>query len=244
MVEGSQKASGLHATVGQLEASHDWRKPKPMTRAVPAPRSLRERFIGKVWATHNNSSEIRSALAFCVAQLPTGEKGLNVGSGETYLHPSIINLDLVPSDTTDVCGNAHAMPFRDEGFGFVMSQEVLEHLKDPFLAMLEMRRVLKRGGFLYLQVPFVIGYHPGPTDFWRFTKEGVREILTRSGLECVEIRIAVGGGTGFYRILVEFAASLASRVSARFYFPVKAGAAILCFPLKWLDSFLISGASM
>ena len=103
------------------------------------------------------------------------------------------------------------------------------------------QRVLKRGGFLYLQVPFVIGYHPGPTDFWRFTKEGVREILARSGLECVEIRVAVGGGTGFYRILVEFAATLASRISARLYFPVKAGSAILCFPLKWLDRFLITG---
>ena len=63
---------------------------------------------------------------------------------------------------------------------------------------------MKPGGKIYFQVPFVIGYHPGPTDFLRFTKEGVYELVTKAGFKISEIGITVGGATGFYRIAVEF----------------------------------------
>jgi SAM-dependent methyltransferase len=119
-----------------------------------------------------------------------------------------------------------------------MSQEVLEHVRDPFQALREMSRVLKRGGILYCQVPFVIGYHPGPTDFWRFTKEGIAEMIGQAGLTCREVKMAVGPGTGFYRITVEFVALSAARFWAALYEPVKGVSALLFYPLKWLDPFL------
>ncbi len=34
-------------------------------------------------------------------------------------------------------------------------------------------------GTLYVQLPLVIGHHPGPTDFWRFTREGIVHVVER-----------------------------------------------------------------
>jgi hypothetical protein len=104
--------------------------------------------------------------------------------------------------------------------------------------MREMRRVLKDGGILYCQVPFIIGYHPGPTDFWRFTKEGITEMIEQAGLTCREVKIAGGPGTGFCRVIVELVALSVARLWAVLYVPAKAFSALLFYPLKWLDPLL------
>lgn len=201
-------------------------------------KSLRRRFVSSVYATHNDSRPIRSSLGQCLGLLGPGSRGLAVGAGSTQLHPSVINLDLVSGETIDVCASAEQLPFPDEFFDLVLSQEVLEHVRDPFQAMKEMKRVLKKGGTIYCQVPFIIGYHPGPNDFWRFTKEGIQEMVQKAGLTCQELKVAVGPGTGFYRILVEFLALTAARLWSKLYFPVKGTCALLFFPLKWLDPLL------
>jgi len=48
------------------------------------------------------------------------------------------------------CAGATALPFHDNSFEAVWSIHVLEHVPDPERALLEMRRVLKPGGLLFL----------------------------------------------------------------------------------------------
>src|SRR6266478_647957 len=125
------------------------------SKTAPSPwASLRRRFVSSVYATHNNSRPIRSALGHCLSLLNSESRGLAVGAGSTKLHPAVINLDLVWGETIDVCASAEHLPFPDEVFDLVLSQEVLEHVRDPFQAMSEMKRVLRKGGILYCQVPF------------------------------------------------------------------------------------------
>lgn len=45
-------------------------------------------------------------------------------------------------------GNTYQLPFKDNQFDFIWSRFLLEHLKDPFLAIKEMKRVLKPSGKL------------------------------------------------------------------------------------------------
>lgn len=200
---------------------------------------LRERFVGRIYATHNRSATVEKALASVLARLSNGERGLNVGAGKTRLHPRLVNLDVSPGPNVDCCASAEAIPFADSSFAIVVSQETLEHVQDPWLAVREIHRVLKVGGTFYCQVPFVIGYHPGPTDFWRFTKEGIRELVERAGFVCSDIGIAVGPATGFYRIAVEFVAVAASGIWSGLYYPAKGAGAFLFYPLKWLEPLLL-----
>jgi ubiquinone/menaquinone biosynthesis C-methylase UbiE len=58
-------------------------------------------------------------------------------------------------------GDARAMDFPDESFDVIYCYHVLEHIPEYDMALSEMRRLLKKGGLLYLGVPNksrLIGY--------------------------------------------------------------------------------------
>ncbi len=202
----------------------------------------RRRFVRSVYADQNDSPAVRKALAELLQQLGAG-RGLNVGSGSERLDARLIQLDLVRRATIDCVADARYLPFPTNAFDLVVSQETVEHVADPFEAVREMARVLRPGGRIYLQLPFVIGYHPGPEDYWRFTRAGMAELLHQAGIRQTTVQVSVGVGTGFYRIAVEFAASLAGRLAAGLYLPVKGVVSLLCYPLKWLDGWLQGGVA-
>jgi SAM-dependent methyltransferase len=197
--------------------------------------SLREKFVRLVYADHNGSRTVQVALAKVLAKISDQTLAINIGAGKTRLHRYIKNIDIFESPNTDYVGRAEALPFPDESVDIVISQETLEHVVDPFKAITEISRVLKKGGEIYLQLPFTIGYHPGPHDYWRFSAEGIRALCEYAGLHCTEIGFSVGSATGFYRIAVEFFAILVSGPFDRLYIPSKAVFSLLLFPIKWLD---------
>ncbi len=50
----------------------------------------------------------------------------------------------------------HSLPVPDESFDAVLASHVLEHSIIPYVLLLEIRRVLKRGGLFYVNVPYPI----------------------------------------------------------------------------------------
>jgi SAM-dependent methyltransferase/uncharacterized coiled-coil protein SlyX len=59
-------------------------------------------------------------------------------------------------------------PFEDESFDLVVSTSCFEHDRMFWLTFLEICRVLKTGGFIYLNAPSNGQYHSYPYDNWRF----------------------------------------------------------------------------
>ena len=197
---------------------------------------LRSSFVALVYADHNRSRNVRRTLASVLAAMPRDGRGLNVGAGGTRVDPRVRNLDIFAGEDIDYVGRAEAIPLPDASMDAVITQETLEHVADPFRAITEIARVLKPGGELYLQLPFIIGYHPGPTDFWRFSREGIVRLVEYGGLDCREVGVAVGASTGFYRIAVEYFAILISTPLPPLYIPLKAAFALLFYPIKLLDA--------
>lgn len=75
------------------------------------------------------------------------------------------------------------MTFDDASFNAVICLEVLEHVRNPFKAVDEIKRVLRPDGRLFLTVPFLTQYHGKGgrsakhseyPDFWRFTHQGLQ----------------------------------------------------------------------
>ena len=198
-------------------------------------KKIRFRLVQLIYADHNRSSVIQNKIKQCISELESNDIGINIGSGTTNIHKNVRNLDIFPGENIYYVAKAESIPENSDFFSLAISQEVLEHVEDPNLAVREIYRVLKKGGKFYCQVPFIIGYHPGPTDFWRFSKEGILTILSKAGFEILEVDISVGAGTGFYRILVEFFAGLFSIFTPKIYFVLKAGFAITFYPIKYLD---------
>ena len=100
-------------------------------------------------------------------------------------------LDKVPDYHPDIVGDIHALPFEDNSQEALICIAVLEHVEDPALAVREMYRTLKPGGFCFIYVPFLYYYHAHEgyyKDFWRFTKDGL-EHLTKDFSSCEMIGV-------------------------------------------------------
>jgi len=63
--------------------------------------------------------------------------------------------------------------FPDESIDIFFCMEVLEHVKNPFNAIKEIKRTLKPGGMIVGSTPFIFPMHDEPHDFYRYTKYGL-----------------------------------------------------------------------
>ena len=105
-------------------------------------------------------------------------------------------LSLQPKSVTEAnypeC-NFLSLPFPDESFDFVLSDQVLEHVEGNLqTAFDESRRVLRPNGIAVHTTCFFHPIHDAPGDFWRCTPEGLK--LLASGFSNV---IECGGWGNF-----------------------------------------------
>jgi SAM-dependent methyltransferase len=179
----------------------------------------------------------RQQLGYTLSLLKPGDKICDVGAGGRRLAPHVVTLDAVAAAGVDIVGDIHQLPIADDSFDCAFCTGTLEHVRDPWKAVQELRRILKPGGLVHIDVPFIQGYHPDPTDYWRFTLAGLR-LLCRD-FEEVEAGTYIGPSCGLVWITREWANSCTSNrwLSNLLLIPV----AILTAPFRYLDYLLIGG---
>ena len=171
----------------------------------------------------------RDHIAATLKLVPDGAKILDVGAGGRRIVPGITTFDMVPP--SDIVGDIHAMPIADASYDCVFCTGTLEHVERPWVAVQEIRRVLKPGGLVHIDVPFMQGYHADPTDYWRFTLDGLR-LLCRD-FEELEAGVHIGPSCGLTWVAREWAHSLTTnRVVSN---ALLAASAVALWPLKYVD---------
>lgn len=115
---------------------------------------------------------------------------LNVGGGPTRFSEREITLNLRQFHNVDVVGDAHSIPLEDESVDSIVCNAVLEHVHSPERVVSEMLRVLKPGGRIYAEVPYIFFFHGYPNDFRRYTREGMKWLFR--DLEDCEVGIIIG----------------------------------------------------
>jgi SAM-dependent methyltransferase len=101
------------------------------------------------------------------------------GVGAIYTDPRVrvVGFDVYGSRFTQSIGDAHQIPLASESVDAVLIQAVLEHVLDPAQVVREIRRVLRPGGLVYAETPFLQQVHAGPYDFVRYTSSGHRYLF-------------------------------------------------------------------
>ena|SRR5688572_725669 len=116
---------------------------------------------------------------------------VDIGAGGRQRIDDDISLEYAWTPNNSLCGDALALPFRDDSVDLILSQAVLEHVTDPDLAMREMLRVLRPGGVLYVEVAFMQPVHMAPHHYFNVTPHGLAWLLRDwEVLECGAIGTA------------------------------------------------------
>jgi ubiquinone/menaquinone biosynthesis C-methylase UbiE len=108
-------------------------------------------------------------------------KILNAGSGtwrsiDKFVNGQVINQDIINEPGIDIVSPLNKIPVEDEYFDSILCNAVLEHVSNPVEVINELYRVLKKGGYIYLAVPFMQPEHLSPTDYQRYTIDGLKKL--------------------------------------------------------------------
>lgn len=176
----------------------------------------------------NCRRDIHAAI-FC-----KGYRVLDVGSGITKgpgdwlwtasRDPSvtIVRLDIIDGPGIDIVADATDLP--DIGkFDAVVLQSVPEHVRDIGKLFKSIKAVLKTGGIIYVEMPFLQGVHGDPYDFWRCTLDGLETII---GSPKVVLKGVSGGPIG---ALIWIVSDLVSNIT-----PYKTINFLLRFIVRWV----------
>lgn len=98
-----------------------------------------------------------------------------------------IGMDISRTSAVDVQGDAIRLPFADESFDYVMSNQVLEHVPDPFEFFQEVNRVLRPGGRAFITTNQSFFLHEEPHDYFRYTRYGLKELARRADMSPEDI---------------------------------------------------------
>jgi SAM-dependent methyltransferase len=136
--------------------------------------------------------------------------GGSLSGGVRYLRDNsdfqIVCFDIYASDQTDFVADAHAIPLNDGVVDGVWVQAVLEHVLTPATVVEEIARVLRPGGLVYAETPFLQPVHEKAYDFTRFTESGHRWLFRQ--FEEIDSGVVSGPGTTLFLHLRYFAGAV------------------------------------
>jgi SAM-dependent methyltransferase len=131
-----------------------------------------------------------------IPQAGPGQLAMDLGCG-TALHRPVLDalgyryygVDFWGDGAQDYV-DAHALPVADATVDLILAIALLEHLAEPAIAMAEMARVLKPGGYAIGTVAFLEPFHDN--SFFHFSPLGLQSALQTAGL-VVDAIMAIRG---------------------------------------------------
>jgi SAM-dependent methyltransferase len=129
---------------------------------------------------------------------------------------TVICTDIQPGPGVDIVADAQDMPqVPSESADCVFLVSILQHMPHPQRAVDEAFRVLRPGGILYVNVPFIFFHHRDPEDYGRFSVLGLHALCSR--FECIASGSRRGPASTFCDLLIRFLGILFSFNSEPLY---------------------------
>jgi uncharacterized protein YbaR (Trm112 family)/SAM-dependent methyltransferase len=165
-----------------------------------------------------------------------------IGSG----HESVYQQILAPYHDIIRCGLAHdgrtdlacdvcKLPFVRDHADLIIASSVHEHVYDAPAAVAEEYRVLKPGGLVYTEIPFMRAYHMAPIDYQRYTPAGIRALHEQAGFTTLEVGICSGPFTALALFLADFARALGGAIHPSVKLVAHLAVSLAVHPMKYLD---------
>lgn len=99
-----------------------------------------------------------------------------------------IGVDMEAGPGVDVVAHkSYRYPIASSSADLVISGQAFEHIEFFWLAWLEMSRIVRPRGLIFLLAPSRGPEHRYPVDCWRFYPDGFRALAKWSGVQLVEV---------------------------------------------------------
>jgi SAM-dependent methyltransferase len=196
-------ANGTAVLLGPQSPVREWFNPNlPRPKGVGFNARVRQwleihRPEERIW-TRESRDVIRRTLADARPAEP-GRHAVLIGSGleSAYrevlaAHPGVVKVGLAQDGCIDAYCDLCALPLRPASVDLLFSSSVLEHVYDIEKAIAETARVVKPGGEVYAEIPFMRAYHMIPVDYQRYTISGIEALFARHGFQLIEKGICSG----------------------------------------------------
>lgn len=127
---------------------------------------------------------------FFEQELERNSSGLfaDIGAGfRNKLYSNCLYLEVYPGRTVDVVFEpGEPIPLQSNSLDGLGCFSVLEHVPQPWMLARELVRVVKPGGKLMIDYPFLQPFHGYPNHYFNATREGLRTLF-ENDVEIVEI---------------------------------------------------------
>ena len=151
-----------------------------------------------------------------------------------YKNVRLVYCDIDTDSLVDLYCDAHNLPFINASFDGVICTAVLEHVMYPEIAAQEITRVVKEGGLLYNELPFMQQVHEGAYDFTRYTLSGHKRLF--NSFSEIHAGMVAGPGTALVWSIENFV--LAFTFNNKIRNLAKLIVRFLFFWIKYFDYYL------
>ena len=128
-----------------------------------------------------------------------GMRVLEIGSREVtgssharkaFANATYVGFDYYSGNNVDVVGDAHKLSSyfaEDEKFDLIYTSACFEHFAMPWLVAVEIARLLKVGGLVFVETHFSYSSHERPWHFFQFSDQALRVLFSEAlGFECLD----------------------------------------------------------
>lgn len=125
-----------------------------------------------------------------------GMKVLEVGSRKVtddsfrdkFKYASYVGFDYYSGENVDIVGDAHKLSsYFGEKFDLIFSSAVFEHFALPWMVSIEMVKLLKQGGYVFVETHYSYSSHERPWHFFQYSENALDVLFPEKfGMRCVK----------------------------------------------------------
>ena len=105
-----------------------------------------------------------------------------------------VGFDYYPGHNVDVVGDAHRLSSYfsdDEKFDLIYSHACFEHFAMPWVVATEIAKLLKVGGYVFVETHFSYSSHERPWHFFQFSDMALKVLFSEAmGFQCIEAGVS------------------------------------------------------
>lgn len=100
-----------------------------------------------------------------------------------------VGFDFYSGNNVDIIGDVHKLSsyFNGEKFDLIFTSACFEHFAMPWIASQEIVKLLKVGGYIFVETHYSYSSHERPWHYFQFSENALEVLFNREmGIECLE----------------------------------------------------------